>query len=173
MNKIMTHTRRFGVRGQKLAKHPYQYRACGLDDVYLTSGFEAKNTAYGPSVTIHDIPGLHRAIGHSIIIDNKPLTAREFRFLRKNMDMTQEALAARLRVDVQTVARYEKDQTAIPGATDMVVRIMFAVHIAPPERREEIMEEVAAIIEDQLSEATGADKEFGPEGWREHAVHAH
>lgn len=126
----MTQIKRFGVRGQRPANKPYHYRASGLDDVYLTSGVKEKKTAYGPAVEIQDIPGLHRAIGHSIINESKPLSAREFRFLRKNMDLTQEALAARLRVDAQTVARYEKDQTAIPGATDTVVRIMFALHIA-------------------------------------------
>lgn len=170
----MTQMKRFSVRGQSAAKKPYHYRACGLDDVYLTSGFAERPSEFGLSVLIDDVRGLHHAIGLSIINESKPLSPREFRFLRKNMDLTQEDLAARLRVDAQTIARYEKDQSAIPGATNMVLR-MFAFHVMPSERQDEIAEEIKAIIEDQLSESAPADKAFDKtsRGWRERAMAAH
>ena len=166
-------TKRISIRGQRPAKKPYHYRACGLDDVYLTDGFVEEKTAYGPAVTITDVPGLHRAIGRNIISQGKPLSAREFRFLRKNMDLTQEVLAARLDLDGQTIARYEKDQTAVPRAIDIVVRVMFALHVAPPDRREEMIEEIRSIVEDELSQTSGPEREFGltKKGWRNRAVH--
>jgi len=165
----MTHAKRFAARGQQEAAQPYHYRGCGLDDVYLTSGFEVTQTAYGPAVTILDVPGLHLAIGQRLITDSKPLSAREFRFLRKNMDLTQEALAERLRIDAQTVARYEKDQTAIPGPVDGLMRMMFALYVMPKKQRDAILEEVKAILEDEPSEsATGARSDFEhdpDDGW--------
>ena len=136
-----------------MADQPYQYRGSGLDDVYLANGFEKKKRHTVRPLTIQDVPGLHRAIGQSIISDTKPISARELRYLRKNMDLTQEELATRFRVDVQTVARYEKEQTAIPGAIDRLMRIMFTLHTAPPQEREEIIERVRAIVEDQLSQS--------------------
>jgi transcriptional regulator with XRE-family HTH domain len=48
------------------------------------------------------------------------------------MGFTQDQLAKRLRVDAQTVARYEKNQTDIPGATDAVLRFLYAVYLTLP-----------------------------------------
>jgi transcriptional regulator with XRE-family HTH domain len=148
----MRQMRRFWVKGQPDAATPYHYRGCGLDDIYLTSGFEIEETEYGPAVTIVDVPGLHRAIGKQLITDSKALSPREFRFLRKNMDFTQEALAGLLRLDAQTIARYEKDQCAIPGPVDGMIRMMFALHVMPKKQREQVFEDIKAILEDEPSE---------------------
>ena len=166
----MMQKRRFLMRGQKPAQEPHHYRACGLDDIYLISGFARESTPYGEVVKIADVEGLHWEIGHLIICDDKPLSPREFRFLRKNMNLTQEQLAKRLKIDAQTIARYEKEQTAIPGATDMVVRIMFALYIVPSDKRAEVADEIRAIIEDQLSKQRR--KKVGvATRWQEQAAH--
>jgi transcriptional regulator with XRE-family HTH domain len=60
------------------------------------------------------------------------MTGPELRFLRKQMRLTQEALAQRLRVNVQTVANYEKGKTGM-AAAETAVRAMYALHILPPE----------------------------------------
>ncbi|MGO8841602.1 MAG: helix-turn-helix domain-containing protein [Methyloceanibacter sp.] len=39
----------------------------------------------------------------------------ELRFLRKQLGMTQAALARKMRVSDQTIANYEKENTSIPG----------------------------------------------------------
>ena len=59
------------------------------------------------------------------------MTPGQFLDYRHALDMTQELLAKRLRVDVQTVARYEKGQTAIPGAVEKIMEIMIALHREP------------------------------------------
>jgi transcriptional regulator with XRE-family HTH domain len=147
----MTDAKRFMIDGREVVREPYHYRACGLDDVYLLNGFDIEETDYGRGVSVHNVEDLHRAIGRRVISDRKPLSAREFRFLRKQMGFTQEQLAKRLRVDAQTVARYEKDQTAIPGATDAVMRFLYAVLLIPVERRMEVLIELAEELESRDS----------------------
>jgi len=52
----------------------YHYKACGLDNVYLKNGYEEKNTPSGKSIAIHDIDGLHKAIGKGIANKEAALT---------------------------------------------------------------------------------------------------
>lgn len=149
----MTKTKRFIIDGRDVVREPHHYKACGLDDVYLLNGFTVEETDYGRGVSVHNVEDLHQAIGLRVISDKKPLSAREFRFLRKQMGFTQEQLAKRLRVDAQTVARYEKDQTAIPGATDAVLRFLYAVYLIPEAQRMEVLNELAEELEDRNSDA--------------------
>lgn len=172
---MSTDPKSFMIKGHEVKREPYHYRASGLDNVYLLNGFELSETKYGPTVTIHDVEGLHRAIATRLIEEQRPLSPREFRFLRKHMNLTQEDLAGRLGVDVQTVARYEKEQTAIPRPSDLVLRIMFCMFAASPDERQEIVEYIRGLLEDGMSDdvtATRQDFEFTPRGWNDGA-HAH
>lgn len=56
---------------------PYHYTECGLKNVYLLNGFNTIETPQGKAVSIHDIFGLHRAIGILIITTQKDLTGDE------------------------------------------------------------------------------------------------
>lgn len=152
----MTSAKRFKLHNQTTVREPYHYKACGLDDVYLLNGFTIEETDYGRGVSVHNVEDLHQAIGFKIISDKKPLSAREFRFLRKQMDYTQEQLSKKLRVDVQTIARYEKEQTAIPGAVDAMIRIIYAVYLIPDDKRLEILREVIDDLEERDASAFGA-----------------
>jgi transcriptional regulator with XRE-family HTH domain len=71
----------------------------------------------------------------------------EIRFLRKQLELTQRELADRMRVSDQTIANYEKDATPVPGATDMSLRIMYALTVIPDGARAA----VAKYIVDELS----------------------
>lgn len=131
----MKSVRKFVVDGQDIVREPYHYRASGLENVYLLNGFSIEETGYGRGVAIQNIEGLHRAIAWNLINEKRPLSPREFRFLRKQAGFTQEKLAAKLSVDVQTIARYEKGQTSIPAVVDMVMRQLSALSLLPPEQR--------------------------------------
>ena len=111
-------------------EHPlYHYRECGLDNVFLANGFSRIDGPRGGAVQIHDVEGLHRAIGLRIVRDRQGLTGREFRFLRHEQNLTQLAIAAILGVNVQSVARWEKDRTAaIPGPAQRLMRLLFEEH---------------------------------------------
>ena len=113
---------------------PLHYTACGLDDVYLVNGFTRELVDGEEYLTIEDLDGLWKAIGLSLM-SRKVLAPKEIKFLRDHMGLTQAQLGARLRVSDQTIARWEKGETQpIPGAADLVLRVLFlASAAAQPE----------------------------------------
>jgi putative transcriptional regulator len=56
---------------------------------------------YGPMIHIENINGLHRAIGLHIVEKLEPMSGREFRFLRKQMGLTQSELSAHLGIGIK------------------------------------------------------------------------
>ncbi len=124
----------------------YRYKACGLDDVYLLNGYELVETGYGKGVQIENIQALHKAIALYLVRMQKPLKAKEFRFLRKQLDLTQKELGALMKVDAQTVARYEKAESEIPGPTDFLLRMLCAIELMPSDKRDEFLEEIKNIL---------------------------
>jgi len=128
MTKLMTRG------GREPVSEPLHYTACGLDDVYLVDGFTREQIDGEDAVTIEDMDGLWKAIGLALVKERKTLTPKEARFLRHHMDLTQAELGAKLRVTDQTVARWEKGETTIPGPADVLLRVLFlASECAQPE----------------------------------------
>lgn len=66
---------------------------------------------YGQLVSIQKLSGLHRAIGLRIIEKPEPMSGHELRFLRKQLGLTQAALAHKVQLCDQTIANYEKGVT--------------------------------------------------------------
>lgn len=105
----------------------YHYTESGLRNIWLASGFEMVETNYGKGVSIHDVPGLHRAIGEAIA--KKPsITGTELRFLRKEMDMSQRALGQLLGITDQALAKWEKTGR-VPKTADRMIRLIYLEHI--------------------------------------------
>jgi len=143
----MTQTaKRFAHVEYDVAREPYRYKACGLDDVYLLNGYEPVETSYGKGVQIENLEALHRAIAGHLVMTQKPLSPKEFRFLRKQLNLTQKELGSLMKVDAQTVARYEKAESDIPGPTDFLLRMLCAVELMPSDKREEFLEEIKNIL---------------------------
>jgi hypothetical protein len=46
----------------------YHYIESGLPNVYLENGYREVKTAYGKSVVIHDVEGLHFAIAATAVM---------------------------------------------------------------------------------------------------------
>jgi DNA-binding transcriptional regulator YiaG len=107
-----------------------RYKGCGLDDVYLASGYEFEETPYGHGIRIKNLDSLHAQIGLYLAKHRKTLIGKEIRFLRHQMDLTQSELARLLGCNSQQVARYEKDQNKLTGPADRVIRILFEDHVA-------------------------------------------
>ena len=136
---------------QMRKNRPYHYAECGLDSVYLVNGFETVATPRGQGTRIESLHGLHRAIARAVLEEKKRLSGKEVRFLRHELDMTQEALSALVGVDVQTVARWEKGRSEVPPPADRLIRAIYneaaggSVKIIEPLRRLANLDEELAV----------------------------
>lgn len=99
----------------------YHYTQCGLDNVWLTNGYEITETPYGKSLSIDDVEGLHTAITQALIDIARPLTGDELRFLRIHLDLSQKALGEYFGKSDQSVAKWEKSEM-VPKDVDYLIR---------------------------------------------------
>ena len=106
-------------------REPLHYPDCGLDNIYLVSGYELVETPYGDGVVVKNVDGLRKAIAFQLATRKKLLEAGEIRFLRKEMDVTQSELGKCLGVDAQTVARWEKGENKINGPAGRLLRLLY------------------------------------------------
>jgi len=104
----------------------YRYTECGLDNVVI-DGVEVQLDDHGEDTySIRNILGLHKVIAHAIISRAQNMTGAELRFLRSEMGFTQEQLAKLLSCDRVTISRWERGETTIDAASEMVVKLLAA-----------------------------------------------
>jgi len=160
---------RFRLKDREMSAEPFHYKMCGLDDIYLLNGFKLHETSYGRGVSVEGAEDLHIAIGRYLILNRKVLGPKDIRFLRKNMKLTQDDLARFLGVTGQTVARYEKGQTEVPGPVDKLMRIFYGMYLLPVEQRGELAQSLMDSIKelDSIDEVTDEPAYFGAssDGW--------
>ncbi len=100
----------------------YHYTECGLDNVYLTSGFTIIDSEhYGQGVSFNAIQDLHKRIVLGVLGKPHALTGSEIRFLRIEMDKSQKELGTLLGVQDQTVSLWERGKV-MPWAESLVLR---------------------------------------------------
>lgn len=143
---------RFRLGASELSAEPYRYTACGLDDIFLLNGFTVHATEYGRGVAVERADELHREIGLYLIHERKILGPKDIRFLRKEMDMTQEELGQCLGVTGQTIARYEKSYE-ITGPADRLLRVLYAFHLLPEDQKTQVLKSLM----DRIKELSGLD----------------
>lgn len=119
----------------------YHYTASGLPYVFLKNGFERVETPYGHGVTIHDLPGLHEAIGEILVRSAHPLLGCEFRFLRTELGLSQAELGALLGRDAQSVARWEKGRNRrVDPAAERVLRVLYRETLSREAQRKPVID---------------------------------
>lgn len=103
----------------------YRYSESGLPYVYLESGYRVEDGPYGQTLAIEDVDGLHRLIASWIVEHLDHLCGREVRFLRLEMGLTQQELAAELGLTEQTVSLWERDpDKPINKPNDRLLRLI-------------------------------------------------
>ena len=102
----------------------YHYVQCGLDNVWLGNGFEIVETPYGRSVKIEQAERLDAAIAEWLTRQPAPLTGKELRFLRLQLDLSQKRMGELLGKEAQTVALWEKSET-LNKDVDFMVRHIY------------------------------------------------
>lgn len=128
------------------AEKPYHYKECGLDNIYLMNGYNIEEVDGEQYVSIDSVDELWKAIGLNLVTTKKILSAKEVKFLRGQMEKTQSEIAALLRVEDQTVARWEKGKVKLSGGADVAFRALFlASSVAQPEGSEILSEWLNAI----------------------------
>jgi DNA-binding transcriptional regulator YiaG len=116
----------------------YHYTESGLNNVWLRNGFRPVETPYGKGIVIDNVPGLHRAIAQRLLKDKPHWSGAEFRFIRKELDMSQAALANIFGKDVQSIARWEK-RGRVPKMADRFMRMLYREHTDGNEKITEII----------------------------------
>lgn len=106
----------------------YHYTESGLRNVYLRNGYTLHKTPYGPGVSFNDLEDLHRVLALTLVTKAGKLSGTEIRFLRKEMEMAQTALASLLGVSAQTLADWEKGKAKISGPADKLLRVAVRGH---------------------------------------------
>ena len=144
-------------------KVPLHYTDCGLDDIYLMSGYESVETPYGDGISIKNLDQLHLAIGLNLAKRKKVLSANELRFLRKHMDLTQSDMGKLLGLTSQQVARWEKTESQISGAADFLLRALFIQHAGGKLNLQKLVSEL-----EQLDSRNDEKSFYVPttEGWQ-------
>jgi DNA-binding transcriptional regulator YiaG len=104
----------------------YHYRESGLRNVWLRNGYRFVDTPYGEAIEIEKVDQLHRAIARAVVAQPR-LAGREFRFLRCEMNLSQEALAQMLGNSAQSIALWEKGRGA-PKWADRLIRALYREH---------------------------------------------
>lgn len=106
----------------------YHYQESGLPNVYLANGYTEQLTDWGSGIAIADIDGLHRAIGSALVRDRDRLLGADVRFLRKELGLSQTALADAMGCEEQTVSLWER-QGRIPAPADRLLRALYVEHV--------------------------------------------
>jgi len=149
--------------GDDVEKEPLLYTGCGLDDVYLLSGYDTVSTQHGTGIKVRNLEGLHQAIGHYLAAHKKLLSGKELRFLRNHMNLTQSELGKLVGLRSQQVARWEKEECSISGAAESLIRILYLDNLDDDFEVRELLNDLDALDDRVNNMALFAET---MDGWR-------
>jgi putative transcriptional regulator len=142
----------------------YHYTESGLNNIYLLNGFEVVDTPYGKATSVEDVEGLHKLIGSHLCMKQK-LTGEEFRFLRKEMGLSQSGLGKILGVTDQALAKWEKNGR-VPLTADRFIRLLYLESI---NENIKIKSFIDQINETDRDEFLRLEIEATDQGWKKAA----
>lgn len=137
----------------------YHYTESGLRNVWLGNGVTQRKTAHGMATAIQDVEGLHRAIGRALA-QKAHLTGAEFRFLRKELDLSQRRVADLIGSTEQTVALWER-HGKIPKTADRMLRAIYLETIDGNVKLKDLIERTADLDRHEDERMAFHDTESG------------
>jgi DNA-binding transcriptional regulator YiaG len=126
----------------------YHYTLCGLRNIWLANGFIRKQTPEGEAISIVDGDGLDRAIAHKLVCDKKRLSGAEFRFLRKQLDMSQKGISELMGIRPLQIHRWESK-----GPTLMADHFIRALYVANSRQFPSVVQVIERINEKDQRQA--------------------
>lgn len=106
----------------------YRYDECGLDNVVLKDLPVCLDDDGDEVVTIPNVNLLHKTLVAQVAGKTTGLLPKEIRFLRTEMGVTQAQLGDMVGRDAQTVGRWERGETQIEKAHEMILRAAALEH---------------------------------------------
>ena len=122
----------------------YHYTDCGLDNIWLDGGVEVHDTPYGKATSIRSMDTLHNAIGLDIVRSGS-VSAKEMRFLRYELDLSQKSFAGIIGATEQQVHRWENGKMAIPKPVQALLCAYYIETLDPNSRCKELLDRLAAL----------------------------
>lgn len=107
----------------------YHYTECGLDDVILCNLDVVQADDGEEVIIIPYINLLHKKLASIIITADGAMSGKELRFLRTHLRLTQDEMAHTLHKGRLTIGRWERGESVIDNATEIVVRGLVAEHL--------------------------------------------
>lgn len=105
----------------------YRYAEWGLQNVWLRKGYTRQKTPYGAGVAIAALAGLRAMIGRTV--PRRPrLTGTKLRLLRKEMNLSQAALATLIGCTEQNASLWDRKDT-MPKTADRMIRLLYREHV--------------------------------------------
>ena len=125
-------------------KKQFHYTACGLDNVWLENGFMVKPSALGEVVSVQDADGLHHLLAMTLVQQPGLLTGKEFRFLRVQLGLSQEALGQLLDFSENAVSLWERKDT-VPLTCDHWLRMCVWAKLAGNTKVADALERIKTV----------------------------
>ena len=144
----------------------YHYTESGLPNVFLRGGYDVHDTEFGEATSIHNLEGLHKAIGLDIVQKAPVLTGDEVRFLRKEMDLTQTSLAGIIQVSEDSVRGWENGRSNIPPPAAALLRLIYIDKVNGEPDVCEILEDINRLDREMAEDQRQMNFEETDGGWQ-------
>jgi len=103
----------------------HHMKGIGLSNDYLRNGFTIENSDGDETISYENLTGLYLEIGRAIASTPFTLRAEEFRFMRKQLRMSQADIAALFDKSDQAVAKWEKGLLPVPKAESTLLKVFW------------------------------------------------
>lgn len=107
------------------------YPHFAVPNLFLKNGYTQEESEYGALLSYTDEDALEACIRLILAITPKKLNGPQLRFLRRGLDLSQEAFGEFVDRDAQTIARLEKLDKLIPQNVALAIRSRFLARFKP------------------------------------------